>query len=431
MLNEMDKNKNFICIINNMKKKIKEEFGENFSDGEFLLMAYGWNREFAADVEMIKKGCEGFAEVNCANAYGYKKKYRLCRPEPAENWAFLKDGPRHRANNIFSVERLYIKNDAENCSRAAEYFYELYGGRDLEQIRNIAIAASEGIGEKFSERDEFAANAMRDDHNAKSLFGLWGNILIYAQTGEKRVVEETTKTPEPNIYLAAKGEIENRYAFEERTRHADRQILVNYASTSFILNKSLSDVYDPNWELSFTDFVRGRRDISIVLTCPFSAAERDAVRYKMKPKNLKVKGEQIILSNLINLQEKIRHYPDCRVRVFLTDIAMPCGYFLNECSRLPEKSNIKVDLYLPNFGKYENRDLSLELENQQKSDAEVRQSFVIYDRGETKKVFADLRENITDILEHSRELHLRDIPREQLADEIRRTAKELENEQRD
>lgn len=431
MASVQDKNKNFVNVINNMKKMVKDELGENYSDGEFILMAYSWYDDFAKDAEMIQKGCEGFLEVSCANAYGYKKKYRICRPIPATEWAYLKHKPRYQASNIFTNERLYIENNAENCSKAAEYFYRYFGSHDMEKIRRIAVAAAQGIDGKFRERDEFLANAMRDDHNILSLLGLWGNILIYAQTGEARAVSHGRKSPAPNIFLSSKGDIEDRYSFEERTRYADRQVLVNYASTSFILNKSLSDVYDPNWELSFTDFVRGKRDIVIVLTCPFTAAERDAVRYKMKPKNLKVSGEKIILSNLINLQDKIKHYPDCKVKVLLTDVSMPCGYFLNACSSLPEKSNIKVDLYLPNFGKYRSADFSMQLEEPEKSDAEVRQSFVIYDRGETKAVFADLRENIEAMIAHGKELDLRAFSREELIEEIKRIAKEFEDEQRD
>ena len=131
------------------------------------------------------------------------------------------------------------------------------------------------------------------------------------------------------------------------------------------------------------------------------------ISYKMKPRSLKnnIQRRDISYENirvLLKLMDKYL-FQTSNFNLYFVDYALTCSYF--QCifpEDQSEKDNIKVDMYLPNFSEYtEDENGNLVIPNDQPSDTELRQSFVVKRGTDLYDVFNN---NIEDIIIHSKKV---------------------------
>lgn len=324
-------------------------------------------------------------------------------------------------------------NNTINQKRAADHirktfrnFEQRAGKEDSFLLKNIDTLIQEGLygfqfrgdagldsvprtKQKLSEKlDEIRENP--EDKN--DFLNLFACLLIYSLSGKlspagSKRDDARINIDCPNIYMDTKGNIQEKFPLEERYQGASRMVIINYAGTSFLTGKMVAKSSNPEWNAWFDSTTKGDTEIHIVLTDPKSPAAKDAEQYKMKPKILKCKSEEIISNNIDELKRHMEKFPDSNLCAYLTNLSLPCAYIKAEFWDNHELDNIKVDIYLPIYTKYvENLDGNYHLENPNVCDDTVRQSFMVL-RRETPDLYDSFSANIEAILKHAEKLDLK------------------------
>ena len=235
------------------------------------------------------------------------------------------------------------------------------------------------------------------------VFGLLFLVLFYSVNGNIPTIQKSSFQIQPNIYMSSKRNIEYVYNLKERCEGAVRIIMVCYTGTSFFANESISTAYDYQWFKYYKSLIDTVR-FDIVLIHPDSEFVDEMIPYKMKPRSLKsnIHRRDVIYENirvLLKLMDKDL-FPTSNINLYFVDFALTCSYF--QCifeENQKVKDNIKVDMYLPNFSEYtEDGNGNYVIPDNQPSDAELRQSFVVKSGSELYSVF---NKNIEDIISHS------------------------------
>lgn len=171
--------------------------------------------------------------------------------------------------------------------------------------------------------------------------------LRHDAIGIGEIISEET----PNVFLTFKKNTENdrRYPLYEVLYDVKKITLVNYAGTSFISGIDIALSYKEHDSLKrwfMNHLVNGDIIADIILTDPASRAAMDAAEFKMYPPDGIVPKDEIIISNLNRLFELKKKYPQAKLNIYLTEVALPYGLMKTEHAN-PENNHIKVDLYSP------------------------------------------------------------------------------------
>ena len=164
-----------------------------------------------------------------------------------------------------------------------------------------------------------------------------------------RSVKEFMKTANVNIGFKRDMENPRDFPFYERMYDVKKVMLMNFAASSFLAGSSVARVYNSGkyFTKGFQSrLLSGNVQIEAVLTDPYSAAAIDAELYKMYPDDMSVDKSEIIIRNLNKFYDLNMKTSGNRMKVYLTDIAMPYGLMITEHEN-PDNNHMKVDLYSP------------------------------------------------------------------------------------
>jgi len=294
------------------------------------------------------------------------------------------------------VQPMIIQNKFRERELAVEYLKKQYGPSVAQQ------AAGTGLNAISDESDRKSITDFAEKHKWDN-YELWASVLIYAVSKQLPIDEPSSSDAipvlAPNVYLASKGQIQDTISLESRCKGARRIVLINYAGTSFLASKKITADAKSDWFRFLNNMMYGGTSVEIVLTQPNSSAAEDAVKYKMRPETLKKSLHNIIQENIDQFKETAELNPDYKMELYLTDIALPCAYFMCEFDD-QERDNIKIDMYLPSFGIYEMREGGSQLTDPSQADDNLRQSFMIY-RKNNPDLYKVFRKNMEDIINHS------------------------------
>ena len=282
--------------------------------------------------------------------------------------------------------------------------------------KGIDGCSDEVVGNSKISSRRFFQDSLAEAADEEQCWDLLAGLLIYAQTGQlPENAQETAESRFPklhaNVFMGTKEEIQKKFSLESRYKGASLLVVINYAGTSFLTGKRIvdspvyeeSDDYD-DWNVWFFNALQGKTKIRIVLTDPESAAAVDAEKYKMKPKNLKCDPEKIISTNVETLKNHMTQFPNCDLKAYLTEVALPCAYIKAEFED-HTMDNIKIDLYLPNYSVYKRDEWGNYSLKGCHSDDIIRQSFMIF-RKDTPELYKSFSANIDAILGHAKELEV-------------------------
>ena len=321
------------------------------------------------------------------------------------------DAPYHERGSLYLngeyKGNIYmLKNDGQNRNQAAEYVKEKFADVTEKDFGEAVKSCFQKLKSREDYQTEIREMEKRCSEQGMMSYEVMAALLIYAQTGTLPDEEsDDTYLGRPNIYMAPKKEIEQISSIRTRCGGAERVIQVVYANTSFLAGLKVTGEADSHWTASMGDLYATAKEIHMVLTDPESDAAKDAARYKMRPSSLRIPPEEIIAENLKDIRFTLPKYSDKNnIRVYLTDIALPCAYFQCEFKD-HRRDNIKIDLYLPSFAEYEKSgedDYKIKDENQ--SDGSQRQSFVIF-RKNNPELYEVFSNNIREIVNHSNKIY--------------------------
>ena len=164
-----------------------------------------------------------------------------------------------------------------------------------------------------------------------------------------RPVKEFEK--QPNVHLAFKRDTEDPidYPYYERLYDVKKIFLMNFAATTFMAGYDIASIYQSNEYLRRwfqSRLMNGEIEVEAVLTNPYSHAAIDAERYKMFPIGSQIKKSEIIIHNLNKFFKFKEKNPYARMRIYLTDIALPYGLMVTE-HKDRKNNHMKVDMYAP------------------------------------------------------------------------------------
>ena len=153
----------------------------------------------------------------------------------------------------------------------------------------------------------------------------------------------------PNVLLSFKKDMENpaKYPLFAKLYDVERITFLNYASTTFVSGIDVAEVYKESDDLKrlfWEGLARGTISVDMILTDPHSYAAQDAVDHKMFPLNQTIQSNRIIIHNL-NLLFQFKHkHPDAKLKIWLTQIALPYGVMVTEHRNI-NNNHMKVDMY--------------------------------------------------------------------------------------
>ena len=157
----------------------------------------------------------------------------------------------------------------------------------------------------------------------------------------------------PNVNLSFKRLTENnqKYPFYQKLFDVKKITLLNYAASSFVSGIEIASVYEESDSLKrwfMYHLANGDIIADIILTDPLSYAAQDAADFKMYPENINsdVPKDEIILRNMNKLFLFMREYPQAKLNVYLTNIALPYGIMMTE-HKDHVNDHMKVDVYSP------------------------------------------------------------------------------------
>lgn len=412
---------NLFFILNNaMRGAIAEALGRPCTWGTYCLELYGWLEDFSRRVERLRSA----DERACAQYLNDLSNNALVKLSEENGGVSLLDTSAPYLLEFQGGKKVLYRplNQPSVRRRAAEHLRRWYGDHFSAQAPEGCLALLRpGVEALHSggmelpdacavfDRWQTEAEAGRRDP-----YDLWAALLLYAQTEFLPVEGEPSLRTggTPNLHMASKGEIERQFSLEMRYLNARRLVIINYAGTSFLAGRAVTTQTKSDWDIFFLNLFRGGTEVRIVLTDPDSPAAADAARYKMRPRTLMENAppERIIAQNLDVLRDLAWRHPECDIRCFLTDVALPCAYLKAEFDD-PDRDNLKVDLYLPSFTGYgpavEVRPGRRErtVLDERQCDNSLRQSFLLF-RRENPDLYQTFSDNMEQILAHSRELEL-------------------------
>lgn len=155
----------------------------------------------------------------------------------------------------------------------------------------------------------------------------------------------------PNIFLSDRHHTDDKtlYPFYQKLYDVKHMTFLNYASTTFVTGVDIADIYKESDDLKrffWEKLACGDISADMILTDPHSYAAQDAADYKMFPQNPNrdVPSNRIIIHNLNALFKFKRKHPKAKLKIHLTQIALPYGIMMTE-HRNPQNNHMKVDLY--------------------------------------------------------------------------------------
>lgn len=372
--------------------------------GEYYLVMYAWYEDFYNDIIKLRQ-ISPESYCNYLKRLFYSGLLRLDFSQQETIWdkdnyiVWLLNTKKNRSVPYS------IPSSFETRNTAATYLEKTFSSLsefDFKQLVEIGLSQIEELSSEHGLiLRNIATEEQLDDYQ------MLANIVIYAQnqTLLHSVIEKNFPPSLPNIYMASKEKIQDLFPLDKRSAGAKRLVLINYAGTSFICGRAISDDVKNTWNLFLHNMYCGEGEVNVVLTKPGSPAAKDAEMYKMRPSTLKIPVQQIIETNIEDLLRTKAKYPDFHLNLFFTDVALPCAYFKSEFEN-PEFDNIKIDLYLPSFTEYEETILEdsgkhiYQICNKEEADGILRQSFMIF-RKENEELYQTFSNNIEQILRHS------------------------------
>lgn len=432
----------------------KEIFNNKLNEEIYLEHIYGWIDELHNDFEIAHKELEERCSnegTNIGDAVEYyqKRYYEKCKYQGLRklitNKILVQENDGKWGPNTMNIRtKAPYYSIYKDIERASSYLKDMlmatYSNENSLEI--LVNNVEEQILSKFSDENFTKELLVYEEGDFKAVYNDFSNLAEYISNTFKRInvyeklsfwvifastypglpnmskIASIPHTARNNIFLTTKGDIEqgkNKISLSDRCLDAKKITLVNFAGSSFIANDLISSNYqceNENWG-NFLWNLQHTTDnkLDIVLVDPDSYAAQDAINYKMRPQNLKVPLEKIIPTNIITLKQGIRFLPYDNLRLFFTDVSLPCGYFMNEFDD-ETRDNIKVDIYLPSFSDYietDNGDKILKDNNQ--SDSNQRLSFTVW-RKENTELFQLIKNNIINIINHSKRIDIKNINEE-------------------
>lgn len=387
----------FLCI----KEEMKNNCGVCLNFTEYIEKMYGWIYDFQKIVEEDdgKRGRELLKEYAI-----------LCKDRGLINIDIQKSKMTGKIQASIEGKNRYsiymLKNDGKNRNQAVEYMREKFTDVTEKGFEEAVKKCFQELKSREDYQAEFRELEKRCSDQRMMPYEVMAALLIYAQTGILPDEESgNTYLGRPNIYMAPKKEIEQISSIRTRCGGAERVIQVVFANTSFLAGLKVTGEADSHWTASMGDLYATAKEIHMVLTDPESNAAEDAARYKMRPSSLRIPPEEIIAENLKDIRFTLPKYSDKNnIRVYLTDIALPCAYFQCEFKD-HRRDNIKIDLYLPSFAEYEKTgEDDYKIKDEKQSDGSQRQSFVIF-RKDNPKLYEVFSNNIREIVNHSNKIY--------------------------
>ena len=345
-------------------------------------------------------------------------------------------------------EYYYVEDNQENCEKIKGYFeayiweecstraeYNEQAEKCLEHVKSKYYELKESniaTAKAFFCKTNGVLNKIFENISAENFY----KLILYCQYHEDSTAVPLTKevhnehsTKENNVYVSTKAEIEAYFPIEERLHGAKKIILCNFAGSSFLLGKGISTDYKEKWGLTLFGLIAEGCNVTMVLTNPDSFAAYDAEEYKMRAMRIREKTilssndfkgvlRKLIRSNIRYLNVlKTSSMPDLnkRFQLRLTDVALPCAYFLCEFDDT-RRNHIKIDIYTPNSTKYsqpkrDGGENVYELIKPERYDGNARISFIVWQKSpnssqSTEKLYCNIRESILDIVENMSRLCL-------------------------
>lgn len=175
-------------------------------------------------------------------------------------------------------------------------------------------------------------------------------LLSEHENGETAHVERDFEKS-PNVHLAFKRDTEdsNDYPYYERLYDVKKITLMNFAATTFMAGYDIATIYQSNEYLRQwfqSRLMNGEIEVEAVLTNPYSHAAIDAEKYKMFPDGDRIQKSKIIIQNLNKFYRFKEKNPHAKMRIYLTNIALPYGLMITEHNNR-RNNHIKVDMYAP------------------------------------------------------------------------------------
>ena len=326
--------------------------------------------------------------------------------------------PKRNRVHFTADNNVNTQNRAANHIRKTFHTFEQMAGKEdgflLKKIDTLIQKGLEGFLATYA-KEQFSEELYKIKRNSggdNDFLNLFARLLIYSLSGElsssgSQRDDARINIDRPNIYMDTKEKLQEKFSLEDRYQGASRIVIINYAGTSFLTGRLLVKNSNPEWNDWFDRTTKGDTEIHIVLTDPASPAAKDAEQYKMKPKILRCKSEEIISNNIDELRRHMAKYPDSNLRAYITELSLPCAYIKAEFHNNPDLDNIKVDIYLPIYTNYvTDPDGNYQLENPDICDDTVRQSFMVLKR-ETPDLYNSFSANIEAILKHAEKMDLK------------------------
>lgn len=394
----------YMCV----KEEMKRHCGIFLNFTEYIEKMYGWTDS----LRYIAEEDDGERSRILLEEY-----VRLCKDRGLVNLDVRKTRATGKLQAIIQGKNRYsiytLKNDGQNIRQAAEYLKETFADAAEKNFTGAVKDSFErmkGSGDYQSEAGKLEQRCLK---RGMTPYEGMAALLIYAQTGILPDEESSdTYLGRPNIYMAPKRKIEQISSIRTRCAGAEKVVQIVYANTSFLAGLKVTGEADSLWTASMGQIYATAKEIHMVLTDPESDAARDAALYKMRPSSLRISPEKIIAKNLKEIMFILPKYSDKKnIRVYLTDIALPCSYFQCEFKD-HRRDNIKIDLYLPSFAGYEEAEETekpgeakeFRITDEKQSDGSQRQSFVIF-RKDNPELYEIFSNNMKEIVNHSNKIY--------------------------
>lgn len=407
--------KRFSNLISSMFSQTKGFVPGKFYKKDFFAFFFSWVPDFSDDFEQLSET----AKSNYVN-YATGSAGKLARFTPIDgDYELDREGGR-----LFVYDGVYDK-DQRDAAKAAIYGFYLEHGHEsaMKAVIEAALTSIQTLSrpdpilsdaenmlnaqERKNFRKAYAYFRSRID-NGVELVDILSELSWYTLCGHYNY--PASERPKPNVYIASKKVIENEteiYNLDDRCKDADHLLVIAFAATSFLAGRLVSrSTYSKKWTGFFRKLSTGKASIDFVILEKMSAAELDAIRFKMRPLTLnkEIKISDIVATNISTLKNEIDQSDLQNVHLYTTQIALPVSYVIAEFNDNPDRDSLKCDLYLPILNNYvETEGGELRLEDEDYSDATVRQSFVLYRNDpKTRDLYEMLLHNAYSILNSSK-----------------------------
>lgn len=397
-----------LFLFNNIFSHDAERGFTYTTQGEYLADVYGWIVPFQEFVQEFRKWCN-----NESKEYTGKGAFASQISKLMRKGISLPKSMSFKKELIFGdTIKIDLFKQKNLLNAVTDYLKAKFGAIEKEAMAPVQDCAKRVLsGDWKFILDPTTAIILSDLNHKSDYYALLSALLVFAQSGS--LPKEKRSSPLPNIYMSSKGEIQELFSLEERCLGAKKITIANYAGTSLLSGRAISYDCETAWERFLFKVQEGGCETIIVLTDPTSFAAEDAVKYKMRPRSYQMDQSisSIIPSNIEKMKANIKNYPEWNLRLFLTPVALPCAYFRSEFED-PNRDNIKIDLYLPNYSQYSFYEQSeglihkieeMRIPDEFGADDEVRQSFMVY-KQTNPKLYLSFSKNLDNIVANSVEI---------------------------